>query len=45
MELGKPFVNYRNDLDEFQLILNHFLNMPNIKILFYGLPNLLLHFD
>ena len=27
------------------LMLNYFLDMPNFRILFYGLPNLLLYFN
>ena len=37
-------MNYRNDLDEFLLILNDLLDLPNFRKLFYGLPNLLLQF-
>jgi hypothetical protein len=46
MKFGKPFMNYKNDLDEcltyFKLL---FLTYPIFLILFSRLPNLLSHFN
>jgi hypothetical protein len=38
-------MNYKNDLDECLTYLNYFFDLPNIGILFFGLPNLLSHFN
>ena len=42
MNLRKPSMNYRYNLDECLIILNYFMNLPNFRILFSGLLNLLL---
>ena len=36
-------MNYRNDLDEY--LIFSFFYMPSFRILFFGLPNLLSHFN
>ena len=43
MKLGKPFMNYKNDLDERLTLKN--LILPNFKILFFGLSNLPSHLN
>ena len=45
IKLGNPSMNYKNDLDECLTFLNYFVNLPNFRILIYGLPNLLSHFN
>ena len=35
-------MNFRNDLDE--CLIYYFLNLPNFRVLFFGLPNLFSHF-
>ena len=38
-------MNYKNDLDECLTYLDYFFDLPNFRILFFGLPNLLSHFN
>ena len=45
MKLRKPFMNYKNDLDECLTYFNLIFNFPNFRLLFTGLPNLLSHFN
>ena len=44
-EIRKPSINYRNDLDECLVFYGSLLNLPNFRILFYGLPSLLSNFN
>ena len=37
-------MNYRNDLEECLTYFKKNLNLPNFRILFFELPNLLSHF-
>jgi hypothetical protein len=45
MTLGKPFMNFRNDLDKCLTYLELLFKLPNFRILFFRLRNLLLHFN